>query len=393
MADEREGAGPQSESDNEGFIVVSKSKGKKRKVASRRNRENSKTENQNKEPTEKPKKEIQPILVQNVNPTVVKNALKLSGLIKREKPNATIEQIKPIRNNAILIYPSDEKSANILLKPWSQESELGKPKPKLPQNKSLPSYGVVICGVNPEITENEIKVSLIDQAYEPKYIKRLISNVTKESTWKIKVIFSHIEETEDLISSGFYLGYVRHRVEPYRELPAIVQCFKCQGFGHTLKDCPNNSKCLRCGGLHQVKDCILPKEDKKCANCGGNHVALYKGCPSYRQARLEASKDSKTYASVAKATPVEVTTKIEKTEKLKFMVYTAELIKACLQKVNLKISTSDIANYSATLALSYLNVNVKGEELFQMIINQTVNEPVQPPPSAPRPTAQASSNE
>lgn len=64
-------------------------------------------------------------------------------------------------------------------------TELGKPKPKLPQNKSMPSFGVVLCGVSPEISDNEIKTALTDQAYEPVFVKRLISNVTKRNTWKV----------------------------------------------------------------------------------------------------------------------------------------------------------------------------------------------------------------
>ena len=111
--------------------------------------------------------EIHPIFVHNIKPEIAKNAIKLSNIIKKGKPNVTISEIKIVKNNSILVYPFDEKSANSLLKPWPADSELGKAISKLPQNKNKMSVGAVICGINPEIKDQEIKVALEDQAYEP----------------------------------------------------------------------------------------------------------------------------------------------------------------------------------------------------------------------------------
>ena len=82
-------------------------------------------------------------------------------------------------------------------------------------------------------------MSLVDRAYNPKYIKRFISNVSKQPTWKIKAIFDSQEDANDLVSNDVYLGYIKHRAEYDKEQPVIIQCYKCQKFGRLLKDCKN----------------------------------------------------------------------------------------------------------------------------------------------------------
>lgn len=73
-----------------------------------------------------------PIIVENVNLSIVQKSTKLAGLIKREKPNyARVHSIKPLRNSAIMIH-AYERSANIFLQPWAHDSELGNPNPRLP---------------------------------------------------------------------------------------------------------------------------------------------------------------------------------------------------------------------------------------------------------------------
>lgn len=137
------------------------------------------------------------------------------------------------------------------------------------------------------------------------------------------------------------------------------------------------TKCLKCE--HSQKECLKPKEEKTCANCGGNHVALYKGCPEFKKARLDLSKNNQTEpsytnASAAKASNLKITTKMEKDEKINLIIYTADLIKACFTKLNFPIKTSGITTYSATLALTRLNLNIKGKEIFKLIYNPTLSK-------------------
>ncbi|KAJ8049973.1 hypothetical protein HOLleu_02961 [Holothuria leucospilota] len=311
---------------------------------------------------------IQPIIVTGIKPDLSKNSINLAKLLTKEKPNATIKETKWTKNNNLLIFPSDPHSANILLKPWKQNSLLGNPKPKLPQQSPNQLFSVVVCGVNPEITDEQIMSELQDLGYKPKVAKRLISKITKSPTWKIKVSFEDEMDSVDLLKDGLVLGYQKHRIEKYNELPNVMQCFKCQGFGHTYYKCPNVQKCLRCGDDHNIKNCPKEREQKKCANCGGNHISMYKGCPEFIKARQEL-KQQNTTKSYAEATKVEVTSKISKPEKINITLFCAELIRACLAKAGFKISTSDTMSYAANLALAHLNLMTTGEELFNALKN------------------------
>lgn len=81
--------------------------------------------------------------------------------------------------------------------------------------------------------------------------------------------------------------YIRKRSE-------TVQCFRCQQFGHGMKNCNLQPKCVKCGEFHLSRECQLPKKSQshstdsgdtsstkvRCANCSQNHTASYKGCPS-----------------------------------------------------------------------------------------------------------------
>jgi len=97
----------------------------------------------------------------------------------------------------------------------------------------------------------------------------------------------------------------------------VLQCFKCQKYGHTAKYCKaEHSTCLRCSSQHASKDCPLKLEDAqsraskyRCINCKGNHSSTSLTCPErlknqqilnvaekYQVGYKRASAVHKTYA-------------------------------------------------------------------------------------------------
>lgn len=150
-----------------------------------------------------------------------------------------------------------------MLKPWNQNSKLGNPKPRIPQQKESQIFRIVICGVNPEIQETQIVNELEDLGYKPKFAKRLISKATQAPTWKIKIALENQADQEESINDSITLGYQKHRIEKYQDLPNILQCCKCQKFGHTFQKCENDQKRLRCEGNHSIKNCQKQKKKKK----------------------------------------------------------------------------------------------------------------------------------
>ena len=45
------------------------------------------------------------------------------------------------------------------------------------------------------------------------------------------------------------------RVEEFKTTPSILQCFKCQSFGHKALNCTKKEKCVVCGEAHSHKNC------------------------------------------------------------------------------------------------------------------------------------------
>ena len=91
-----------------------------------------------------------------------------------------------------------------------------------------------------------------------------------------------------------------YRVEEFRQPVSVSQCFNCQSFGHSAKNCRSKQKCLICGESHSHKRCPNKEVRKpKCANCKRPHVASYKGCPEYKKQafRQHVMTNQKSYAA------------------------------------------------------------------------------------------------
>jgi hypothetical protein len=92
----------------------------------------------------------------------------------------------------------------------------------------------------------------------------------------------------------------------------IVQCHKCQKWGHAATNCYAAAECLKCANNHLISECTLKKdaeEDQrkiKCANCSQGHLVNGTDCEKYQQkknvvernrtaAAEKRNKQNKTY--------------------------------------------------------------------------------------------------
>lgn len=70
--------------------------------------------------------------------------------------------------------------------------------------------------------------------------------------------------------------------EPYKRVD-VVQCQRCQNYGHTRSYCHHPARCVRCAGNHETATCTKTRETPAtCVLCGGSHPANYKGCQTYQ---------------------------------------------------------------------------------------------------------------
>ncbi|CAH2106908.1 unnamed protein product [Euphydryas editha] len=74
-------------------------------------------------------------------------------------------------------------------------------------------------------------------------------------------------------------------IEDPRKRTSIVQCQRCQQYGHTKNYCMRPYRCLKCAESHPTKNC--PKVGRTTpatyALCLGPHPSNYKGCEVYKE--------------------------------------------------------------------------------------------------------------
>jgi hypothetical protein len=83
---------------------------------------------------------------------------------------------------------------------------------------------------------------------------------------------------------------LRVQVETCNAPKGPLQCKRCQRFGHTQRNCGYAPRCVACGDAHPSGMCVTPKQQLKCCNCGGNHIANYRGCSKWKEAKAAAAK-------------------------------------------------------------------------------------------------------
>lgn len=88
-----------------------------------------------------------------------------------------------------------------------------------------------------------------------------------------------------------------------------IQCFRCQHFGHTSRNCNLPARCVKCTGEHPTKECPITErtEAVACCNCKEKHPANYRECKERvkylqnletRNNNLKALKEPKTMSKL-----------------------------------------------------------------------------------------------
>ena len=85
------------------------------------------------------------------------------------------------------------------------------------------------------------------------------------------VVFATSSTVADhCIKHGIYIGHRRFSAEKYAPQFQLVQCYKCQQFGHHATTCRSlHDVCAKCSESHATAQCS--SEIHKCAGCSGEH--------------------------------------------------------------------------------------------------------------------------
>jgi hypothetical protein len=110
------------------------------------------------------------------------------------------------------------------------------------------------------------------------------------------VITDNKTTLRDLESKAKTVEYVIIKWKKLINTRKIIQCHKCQVWGHAASNCHANPKCLKCAKDHLTSDCSLKievPEDQKLLKCQG-HLANSTSCDVYlaRKSHIEKIRAS-----------------------------------------------------------------------------------------------------
>jgi len=231
------------------------------------------------------------LIVKSPNGTIddenYKEIKKSFAKILKDTPVNSIKKTKGGR--VVINFPEDsytEKAKNML-----NESNIDMDIKKT--EKIQPK--LIVNNVSTEIADNDVISHIIQKNPE---IKQLT-----DDGHKIEMIFSrkcdednkaiYLKVDKDIrnvirSNKGFiYIGLSRCKTYDHYY---VIQCFKCQRFGHKANQCKNEeSNCLYCSEPHDSKNCKNKKDISKykCKNClegketDIHHTSNYHKCPTY----------------------------------------------------------------------------------------------------------------
>ena len=154
------------------------------------------------------------------------------------------------------------------------------------------AYRVVIRNLHYSIPIDEMKEELQKKGHA---VRNILNIRHRVNNYPLSMFYVDLEPKENKkeIYNLQYLNNMKINIEPPYKKNTIIQCTRCQPYGHSKTFCTRPYKCVKCGGNHMTTECQKPKErPAKCALCSGQHTANYKGCTVYRD--LQNAKNNST---------------------------------------------------------------------------------------------------
>ncbi|KAK5643915.1 hypothetical protein RI129_007760 [Pyrocoelia pectoralis] len=158
------------------------------------------------------------------------------------------------------------------------------------QIKDERAYRVVVRNLHHTIDIEEIKDELLKHGHTVRNITNIRHRISKDPLPMFVVELEPAQNNKQVYEIK-YLNYQQIKIEPPRKKTAIIQCTRCQAYGHSKGYCTKPYLCVKCGDEHQTAVCTKSKDSPAtCALCRGPHPANYKGCRIYQQIQLNRNK-------------------------------------------------------------------------------------------------------
>jgi hypothetical protein len=145
------------------------------------------------------------------------------------------------------------------------------------------AYRVVMRGVHHTEDKELMKNELEARGHKVRSITNVMHRATKEPLALFFIDLEPNTNNKDIFSITHLLHCIVKFEAPYKKRE-VVQCKRCQRFGHTKNFCNRPYRCVKCSGDHSTECCKKSSNTAAvCINCGDSHPASYKGCKMYQQ--------------------------------------------------------------------------------------------------------------
>lgn len=162
------------------------------------------------------------------------------------------------------------------------------------QARENKAFRIVIRNLHPSSSTSEVGAAIEDLGYSVRQVTNVIHKSTK---CPLPIFFVDLEPAQ-INNEIFKLTSLLHtkiKVEEPHKRREIIQCSKCQEWGHSKGYCAHPPRCVRCADFHPTTQCTQSKDiPPTCALCRGNHTANYRGCPVHKSLQRTNFKSNST---------------------------------------------------------------------------------------------------
>ncbi|PNF38951.1 hypothetical protein B7P43_G07034 [Cryptotermes secundus] len=192
-------------------------------------------------------------------------------MIKRIQKIAEQEQCftKSLANNIVKINCETPETYKEMIREFNEQGIYH----HTYQLKEERAYRIVIRYLHHSTRIKNIKQELAELEHRVRNIINIYHKTTKEP---LNLLFVYLEPTQNNKKIYEITGLQNRIVKiepPHSDKTNIIQCTRCQQYGHTKTDCKKTRE-----------------TPARCALCGGNHPAKYRGCEYFRKVTKEITK-------------------------------------------------------------------------------------------------------
>ena len=135
------------------------------------------------------------------------------------------------------------------------------------QLKQERAFSVVIKGLHHSTPITDIKAKLLLSGHPVRNVRNIKSRTTKKTLPMFFVYLDPNSNNKDIYNMQSLMNTIIV-VEHPKKFADIVQCFRCQQFGHTKSYCRNSFRCVKCGLEHSTMECTKTQNTPpQCVHC------------------------------------------------------------------------------------------------------------------------------